>query len=187
MQKKSALFLGLAIVVLVILINGCSQLREAPLTVNITAIDSTPLEVDILADDTDGDGQVSGYHAEEITVKLKTSSLGDDSGNLLNNSSAPGIYLTSYTVDYTLLNVANTLTSYSGGTSIYLKGNESGEFPLRAVTFDQKDWVRDTYGSSADVNAKATITLSGKDDFENPVSVIGSFDIIFANFAETTS
>ncbi|MFC1478616.1 hypothetical protein ACFL57_04080 [Candidatus Margulisiibacteriota bacterium] len=184
-MKHFTLFFVLALFIL--LIGGCSQTPESPVVVNITSISDTPLESDILGDDTDGDGVVKGYHAEEITVKLTAESVGNSSTTLLSSQDA-GVTITSYSVNYTLLDgVAGNMPAFSdGSTSIYIKAGESGEYPLRAVTFTQKDWVFTTFGAATAINVKADLTLAGHDDFGNTVTITGSFDIIFANLVEAS-
>ncbi|MFH1428701.1 MAG: hypothetical protein ABIH39_03050 [Candidatus Margulisiibacteriota bacterium] len=173
------------LVLFLLFIGGCSQTPESPVVVNITSISDTPLEADILADDTDGDGQIKGYHAEEITVKLTAKSVGSSSSSLL-SSQATGVTITSYSVNYTLLDgVAGTIPAFpDGSTSIYIKAGESGEYPLRGVSFTQKTWVLATFGAGTAVNVRADLTLYGHDDFGNSVTITGSFDIIFTNLAE---
>ncbi|MFA5928125.1 MAG: hypothetical protein WC838_02335 [Candidatus Margulisiibacteriota bacterium] len=168
--------------------SGCGDFNNsAPVSMNITAIDSTPLEIDILADDTNGNGTAGeGYIAEEISVKLKAVSIlhGSASNALVSEGNLPGITLTSYRIEYTLQNAAGSMPAYEGATQIYLRSGENGAYSVRAVTFVQKDWVRTTFGAGTQVNTSAKITFRGRDDAGNPVTVIGNFEAIFANFVE---
>ena len=160
------------------LILGCDHPVDEELHLNFVGL--APLEVDTVPDDTDGDGDVEGYIAEEVTVELRL-----DPHPNINAFQQRQIDITSYSIEYTVLPpTGGTIPGYFNGTAMHLAAGEQGEFPIRAVSFKQKTHVRETFGAGADVNVTANLTLSGTTDDGEAFEEIGAFDIIFANFVE---
>jgi hypothetical protein len=139
----------------------------------------SPLEVDTIADDTNGDGKIEGFIAEEITVSLNY--VGDRTTEA---GAIADIDFYGYSLTYDLLNAEGELGGYANGLTIGMVPGDQGEYPIRAVSFDQKASMADQFGAQP-VNARATVvmsyTVNGED---NGQFLTGDFDIIFANFVE---
>lgn len=162
---------------------GCAPVEP---NVHLDFLGATPLEVDTIANDTNGDGSITDYVAEEISVALRL--IADPNANP--EMTPPSVDITEYTLNYTLLNASAAgaeMPGYTNGVTIHLESGESGEFLIRAVSFVQKDWAH-TQFDGAPMNVKASLKLVGT--YTDPAGTVpldnleGDFDIIFADFAE---
>lgn len=150
--------------------------------VHIDFVGLSPLEVDTIADDTDGDGMVSDFIAEEVSIALRLVT----DPTLDAETIQPSVDFTSYSWSYTQLNSASAtaaMPAYENGVTIHLESGDSGEFPIRAVSFVQKDWAASQF-SGAPQNFTATLTLNGHTSDDLAVTLTGYLDLIFADFAE---
>ena len=158
---------------------ACAPLQP---NVQIDFLGETPLEVDTIANDTDGDGMVSGYVAEEMTVALRI--IGNPNVDV--ETIQPSVDFQSYALSYQLLNAeaaAPEMPAYENGVTIHLESGESGEYPIRATSFVQKDWAHSQFDGAAR-NYTASLTLNGQSSDGVTVKLDVDFDIIFADFAE---
>ena len=158
-----------------LLLTGCSPYIP---NVQITFVSSSPLEVDTIPDDTNGDGTLSGYIAEEVTLLLEL--IPDE---YIDYSLQPSVVIEAYALDYTILNASGQMPSYANGVTIQLDPGDSGEFPIRGVSFDQKTWAG-TQFSGDPINTTASLSLTAHTTEDADLTLNGDFDIIFANFAE---
>lgn len=175
MKRAAPVFLGAAM----LLLAGC-EARPLEQFIHLTFSGNVPLEVDTVPNDTNGDGKIEGFHAEEIEAQVAV-----DRDLEAAEPEAPLVRVTEYEVRYTLLDDAGQIPDYINGAAMFLRGGETGTWPLRAVSFVQKEWAQDRYGSQ-DLNATATLFLRGHDDADEALTfeVSADFDIIFADFVE---
>lgn len=151
---------------------------EAP-RMSLSFVGSSPLEADTIANDTNGDGKLTGFVAEEITALITY-----DGGPATDAGAIMDVDFYEYALTYELLNAEGALGGYKNGVTIHLAAGEVGEFPIRATSFDQKFAMGDMFGGTP-VNTRATLvlpyTVNGVDD---GFFLQGDFDIIFADFVE---
>jgi len=139
----------------------------------------SPLEVDTIANDSNGDGKIEGFIAEEISVSLNY--LGDQSSEA---GAIADVDFYGYSLTYELLNAEGELGGYANGLTIGMVPGDQGEYPIRAVSFDQKASMGDQFGGRP-VNARATLVMSYTVNGEDAGQFLtGDIDIIFADFVE---
>lgn len=146
----------------------------------VTMTEETPIEVDTIEDDTDGDGDVEGYVAEEILVDLAAGVHGSPDTSLM-----PYILVDNYKIEYELTETSGDVPSYDSSFTVQIPAGAVVSAPIRAVSFTQKTWAGVEFGGSP-VNAKAHLTLSGTYQYGQELSAEAWFDVIFANFVEPT-
>ncbi|HND31550.1 MAG TPA: hypothetical protein PKY30_08655 [Myxococcota bacterium] len=142
-------------------------------------IGGSPLEVDTVANDTNGDGVIDGFVAEEITADLRyLGTQATDAGAIAD------VDFYSYSVTYELLNAEGELGGYANGVTIGMIPGDQGQYPIRAVSFDQKFSMADQFNGQP-VNVRATVVMPYRvNDVDNGLFITGDFDIIFADFVE---
>jgi hypothetical protein len=140
---------------------------------------SSPLEVDTIANDTNGDGTIDGFVAEEIMANIRY--IGDQTTDA---GAIADVYFYSYSVTYELLNAEGELGGYTNGVAIGMIPGDEGQYPIRAVSFDQKASIASQFNGQP-VNVRATVVMPYRvNDVDNGLFITGDFDVIFADFAE---
>jgi hypothetical protein len=158
---------------------GCSP--PAP-QVYIDFLSETPLEVDtyfngIHEGDPGCDGELEVYWAEEVCVQVSV-----ELDDWYIETRQVALDFTDYCVAYELLNENGTLDRYCNGLQLHVDAGETGSVPVRAVSFDQKDFMGDTFGGSA-VNVRATMTLFATNQWNNEqFEFTSNYDIIMGDF-----
>lgn len=146
--------------------------------VHISFVSESPLEVDTLPNDTDGDGFVEGYHAEEVVLMMEYVA-----DSYVDYEIQPTVTVSGYSITYAVLNGDGEMPAYENGVTIHLDPDDIGEFPVRGVSFAQKSWAGSQFGGDL-VNVRTSLTLDATTSDGDPIDLGGDFDIIAGDFVE---